>query len=94
MTLKNISEHIFQAQALSSIGGRNLKNIVSNICRKIFTNEIAILYSLSGRKKPKLSLEKTNFARVIISKCSISTFIIMTSVGYATDVFQISTIFL
>lgn len=54
-------------QALGSIGGRNLRNIVANICKKIFANEIAVLYSWSGRKKPKVSLQDTNFAALIIS---------------------------
>ncbi|XP_043485168.1 uncharacterized protein LOC122513006 [Leptopilina heterotoma] len=51
--------------ALGTIGGRDVKNVLANVCTKLFSNKVATFYSWSGRKS-KMSLEDTNFADLII----------------------------
>ncbi|XP_043470116.1 uncharacterized protein LOC122503584 [Leptopilina heterotoma] len=65
LTKKSFNKKMIQA--LGSIGGRDLNNILSNICSRLFSNQLAVLYSWSGRKKPKLSLTDTNFVNLIFS---------------------------
>ncbi|XP_043474302.1 uncharacterized protein LOC122506273 [Leptopilina heterotoma] len=57
--------------ALGSIGGRDVNNVVANVCSKLFTNKLALLYSWSGRKS-KLPLINTNFANLIIESVKVS----------------------
>ncbi|XP_051157990.1 uncharacterized protein LOC127279594 [Leptopilina boulardi] len=64
--------HFFKIEALGSIGGRDLKNTVANICSKLFTNSVAKAYSWSGRKSGKDSLENTVFADLIIGSVKVT----------------------
>ncbi|XP_043481812.1 uncharacterized protein LOC122510916 [Leptopilina heterotoma] len=65
LTKKSFNKKMIQA--LGSIGGRDLNNILSNICSRLFSDQLAVLYSWLGRKKPKLSLTDTNFVNLIFS---------------------------
>ncbi|XP_051165242.1 uncharacterized protein LOC127284019 isoform X2 [Leptopilina boulardi] len=57
--------------ALGSIGGRDVNNVLANICSKLFSNKVATFYSWAGRKSKK-SLEDTNFANLIIRSVKVS----------------------
>ncbi|XP_043474454.1 uncharacterized protein LOC122506381 [Leptopilina heterotoma] len=60
------------AAASGKIGGRDLSNIVTNICVKFVSNSLAMNYSWTGRKKPKLALQNTNFAKLMMAAVRIN----------------------
>ncbi|XP_033214075.1 uncharacterized protein LOC117171132 [Belonocnema kinseyi] len=60
------------AQELGDIGGNSLNNVMANICYRLFSNNVALLYSWSERKKPKSSFEDTNFTTLIINSIRVS----------------------
>ncbi|XP_033217741.1 uncharacterized protein LOC117173351 [Belonocnema kinseyi] len=60
------------AQAFGSIGVNSLNNVLDNICYRLLSNNVALYNSWSGRKKPKSSLEDTNFTTLIKNSVRVS----------------------
>lgn len=63
--------NFFQARCLGSIGGRNVRSMTTNILRRILLDEVAELYSLTGKQmknSTKKSFLRTETCQLIFRK--------------------------